>query len=381
MSEVAAMVGVTTGYISNLEKNRLEPSLTLLREFSDKLGIPASALIMENAVESVSVVRSAQRPSVKFGNLSCICQVLTPLNWHCTETEDLEAIEIKTPPGYILSLDSISGDTDICVYVLTGEITCHYGGNSITIGYDGSIFIPRNTSYHIENTGTIDTVMVWITKALSSVYPDETEIIKDAEIQHVEGENTQLKLLGERIRALRKSHGFGVKTFATIVGVTPAYVSQIERNITDPSLRVLRKIANVLDVELSLLFASDMPSDVMMTTHGKREVMTILEGNAHFQLMMPYHAADDRSPDMSVALVELAAGQFDNAESIVHDYDEFCLVLVGGVEYHTPDGIYSLNEGDSLYIKKGIHHNLYNPHERDVKMLAVLGSVFRRKLR
>lgn len=381
MSEVAAMVGVSTGYISNLEKNRLEPSLTLLREFSDKLGIPASILIMEDAIEYVTVVRSLERPRVKYGNLSCICEVLTPLNWHCSEKEEIDAIQITAPPGYILSLDSVSGDTDICVYVLSGEITYHYGGNAMPVGQDGSLFIPRNSGYRIENTAMMDTVMIWMTKTLSSVYPDEPDIIKETEKQRPENGNTQLKLLGERIRDLRKSHGIGVKSFAEIVGVTPTYISQIERNITDPSLRVLRRIAKVLNVELTLLFASDMPSDVLVTTHGTRDVLKIPDSNTRFQLMMPYHTADERSPDMSVVLVDLAAGQVDSEDSIVHDYDELCIVLEGCVEYHTPEGIYSISEGDSLYIRKGIHHTIHNPHDQDAKLLAVLGSVFRRRFR
>jgi transcriptional regulator with XRE-family HTH domain/uncharacterized cupin superfamily protein len=379
MSEVAAMVGVTTGYISNLEKNRLEPSLTLLRELSDKLGIPASTLISEDAVDLVTVVKRTQRPRLRFGNLPYPCEVLTPLNWHCMKPEELEAVSMTVPPGAVVNLDSLSGDTDICVYVLSGEMTYRYGGNDVTVYKDGSLFIPRHSGHRIENTGTGDTVMIWLAKTLTSVRPIETDIIKEEKTAPPEGESSRLQLLGERIRDLRKAHGFGVRAFSEIVGVTPAYISQIERNMTEPSLRVLRSIAKTLNVELTLLFASDMPSDILVTAHGGRGVMTIADGNARFQLMMPYHTADGRSPDMSVVLVEIGAGQADSDESIVHDYDEVCILLEGSVEYQTPEGNYALEEGDCLYIRKGIHHTIFNKSGSDARMLAVLGSVFRRR--
>lgn len=381
ISEVAAMVGVTAGCISNLEKNRLEPSLTLLRELSDKLGIPASSLIMEDAVEYVTVIRKAERSCVKFSNMPCACEVLTPLNWHRARSEELEAIQITAPAGTVISHDSFSGDTDICIYVLKGEITYHYGGNTVTVGQDGSLFIPRSNGYSIENSGPCDTVMIWLTKMLTAVHETASDVIKEEAPRPSEGENNQLQLIGNRIRDLRKAHGLGVKTFAQTVGVTPAYISQIERNMTEPSLRVLRNIAKVLNVELMLLFASDMPSDVLVTKHGCRDTMTIAGDNARFQLMMPYHTVDGRSPDMSVVVVTIGAGQADSEESIVHDYDEVCIVLEGGVEYHTPNGVYALEAGDSLYIRKGIQHTIYNKKDQDAKLLAILGSVFRRRFR
>jgi len=380
MAELAAMVGVTAGYISNLEKNRLEPSLTLLRELCDKLDIPPSTMIMEENVESVTLMRSGERPFLKFSNLPCMCEVLTPLYWHCADTEELEAIRLAPPPGTVINLEDVSRDADICVYVLSGEITYHYGDCLLVIESDGSVFIPRNTVCRIENTGQTDAVMIWITKALFTVRQAATIKVKREEPRPAESANPRLKLVGERIRELRKSYGIPVKTFAEIVGVTPAYISQIERNLTEPSLRVLRRIAKELKVELTLLFASDMPANVMTTAGGKRDVLTIADGNALVQLLVPYHTADERSPDMSVVLVELGPGQADSDESIVHDYDEFCIVLEGSVEYQTPEGVYALSENDCLYIRKGIHHTIYNPHDSKVKMLVVLGSVLQRKL-
>ncbi len=49
--------------------------------------------------------------------------------------------------------------------------------------------------------------------------------------------------LGEKIRGKRIEAGMSLKGLAEKTGVTPGFLSQIERNITDPSITSLRKIA------------------------------------------------------------------------------------------------------------------------------------------
>jgi mannose-6-phosphate isomerase-like protein (cupin superfamily) len=124
-----------------------------------------------------------------------------------------------------------------------------------------------------------------------------------------------------------------------------------------------------------------MPSNVLVTVSGKRDQLRIADSKARLQHLVPYHTTDGRTPDMSVVLVELDAQEADTDDSIVHDYDELCLVLEGGVEYQTPEGTYSLGTGDSLYIRKGIRHTIYNGHEVAARILVVLGSEIQRKLR
>lgn len=382
MAQVAEMVGVTAGYISNLEKNRLEPSLSLLRDLADKLGVPPSVLITEEIPESVTVIRAEERPSLMFRNLPFKSDVLSPLYWHSRGTDEIEAVQINSPTGIMIPLSSISGDADICIYVLSGAVTYHFGTNSASVDAGGSIFIPRHTGDRIETSSGCKTELIWMTKSLSSVLHSKPVKSKKETIDISNRElNSHLHLLGERIRYLRKSCGIGVKTFAENVGVTPAYISQIERDLTEPSLRVLRRIAKELDVELTLLFASDMPSNIFITETEKRDVMRIVDSNSLLQLLVPYQTLDDRMPDMSVVLVELGAGQADSDESIIHDFDELCIVLEGGVEYQTNVGTYPITAGDCLYIRKGFHHTIFNPHDTHAKILVVLGSALQRKFR
>ena len=61
--------------------------------------------------------------------------------------------------------------------------------------------------------------------------------------------------IGQRIRHYRQLQGITLKTLAEKVGVTSSMLSQIERDLANPSLNTLRAISAVLDVPLFRLFA------------------------------------------------------------------------------------------------------------------------------
>ena len=60
--------------------------------------------------------------------------------------------------------------------------------------------------------------------------------------------------IGQIIKILRAAIGLKQKDLADKVGIQPHYLSLVEAGKREPSLAVLRKIANELDVPVSLLF-------------------------------------------------------------------------------------------------------------------------------
>jgi len=191
-------------------------------------------------------------------------------------------------------------------------------------------------------------------------------------------DNTQsqpLKLLGEKIRSIRQQKGLNLNEFAEYVGVTSAYISQIERDLIEPSLPVLRDIAKILDIEISLLFTNELPADVLITKQDERREVSLLDGNAKFQFLMPSKLANGDKPDLSFMEVTLEGKKKDHSEYAIHNSTEFALVLKGCVEYQTKKDKYRLFEGDSIYIEKEVPHLLYNPYEEEAIILAAVVSV------
>ena len=62
-----------------------------------------------------------------------------------------------------------------------------------------------------------------------------------------------MRRIGENIRFYRNLRSLTQTALARKVQVAPAYISQIEANQGVPSLKVTRRIANVLGIEMSVL--------------------------------------------------------------------------------------------------------------------------------
>lgn len=74
--------------------------------------------------------------------------------------------------------------------------------------------------------------------------------------------NSFAKSLGADLRALRKARGLTLIDMAERLGRSVGWLSQVERDKSDPSITDLQAIAKYLDVPMSMLFGqNDMPAE------------------------------------------------------------------------------------------------------------------------
>jgi transcriptional regulator with XRE-family HTH domain len=85
-----------------------------------------------------------------------------------------------------------------------------------------------------------------------------------------EGQDWNSRQLGEYIRAQRQLADLSLRRLADMTEVSNAYLSQIERGMHQPSIRVLRSIAVALNVSADTLLAQagllDTTADPSQTT-------------------------------------------------------------------------------------------------------------------
>lgn len=65
----------------------------------------------------------------------------------------------------------------------------------------------------------------------------------------------ELTALGEFIRSQRKAAAMSLRQMAKLANVSNPYISQIERGLHEPSMRVLRSIADALNLPVDSLLA------------------------------------------------------------------------------------------------------------------------------
>src|SRR5258708_31564432 len=67
--------------------------------------------------------------------------------------------------------------------------------------------------------------------------------------------------LGTTIRRLREARQLSLKEGAERSGLTPSFLSQVQRNLTSPSVASLRNVAQAFGISLTALFQGPMSPD------------------------------------------------------------------------------------------------------------------------
>lgn len=150
--ELAEQINVTSGYISQIERDLISPSLAVLKRLSEALDIPLSALFMEENDQDVVTIQHDERTKIKFGNINVELEFITPILDKGEKTNSIEAFLFRLKPKSWASEHSIIHESKVCFYVLSGEIQCHIGNNIYTAYKGDSIFVPENKGHMIFNS-------------------------------------------------------------------------------------------------------------------------------------------------------------------------------------------------------------------------------------
>lgn len=154
--ELSEQINVTSGYISQIERDLISPSLAVLSRLSEALDIPLSALFMKDSHHDVVKIQHDERTKVKFGNINVELEFITPVLDKSERTNSVEAFLFRLKPKMWVSEHSIIHESRVCIYVVSGELQCHIGSNIYTICKGDSLWVPGNNGHMIFNSNEED---------------------------------------------------------------------------------------------------------------------------------------------------------------------------------------------------------------------------------
>jgi transcriptional regulator with XRE-family HTH domain len=176
--------------------------------------------------------------------------------------------------------------------------------------------------------------------------------------------NSLIFTIGQKIRDLRNEKGMTLGDLAAKINVSPSLISQLERGGVNPSISLLKSIADALETPLFSLLEkeetkNEEPSPLM--TAKERKVLTT-EGGVRFILL-------SRNYDLGCEFIlnEWPVGSSTGKEKYVHEGVECGLLLEGELEVELEDGVYHLKPGDSITYRSDIPHRLNNRGKKTAK--------------
>jgi transcriptional regulator with XRE-family HTH domain len=154
--ELSEQINVTSGYISQIERDLISPSLTVLKRLAEALDIPLSVLFLDESSENVVAIPVVERTKVKFGNINIELEYITPVLRNNEKASSLEAFYFKLPAKSWVSENTIIMESKEVFYVLNGEIECHIGDKVYCVSAGGSICLPENIGHMVYNSTDMD---------------------------------------------------------------------------------------------------------------------------------------------------------------------------------------------------------------------------------
>ncbi len=170
--------------------------------------------------------------------------------------------------------------------------------------------------------------------------------------------------LGDKLRARRRELGLTLQNVADKAGLTVGFISQIERNLTAPSLSSLVSVSHVLGTQVSE-FLSQPKGDKSITRHDERRVYGF--GGSS----LSYERLSSNLPDNVLRSVIIHEPPGHRAEPISHEGEEMLFILNGTLTVEI-DGMKTVLEtGDSIHFPSTTIHSTWNHSENTTAILWV----------
>lgn len=169
--------------------------------------------------------------------------------------------------------------------------------------------------------------------------------------------------IGQKIKACRLQLGLTQEELASRCDLTKGYISQLENDISSPSISTLEDILSVLGVSLPQFFAEQKEEQIVFS---KDDYVTSDHGDGSITFLVPGSQNNDMEPVLIVLPV-------NGSTDIIYPYkgQECGYVLDGKIMITVQDYAYKAKKGDSFYLSGEKEHKIINIGSKEAKFLWV----------
>jgi len=158
LSDLADQLGRSVGWLSQVERDMSDPTISDLRVIAGAFGVPMSLLFGQSsapAEEQGYVVRAGARRPMGGGEEGLIEELLSP-----DLTDDFEVIHSTFLPGAKVDTPALRPTQELG-YVISGQLDLIIGGRAFTVGA-GDSFRFRHETHQWANPYDKPAVVIWV---------------------------------------------------------------------------------------------------------------------------------------------------------------------------------------------------------------------------
>lgn len=171
--------------------------------------------------------------------------------------------------------------------------------------------------------------------------------------------------IGEKIRRLRHVNNLTQDELANRCDLTKGFISQIERNLTSPSINTLIDILEALGTNIKNFFNEDVEEKIVFS---KDDIYD--RKYEDYGYSISWLIPNAQKNDMEPILITLSE-QSKTKEDEPHPGEEFGYVLKGKINLILGNKTYKVKSGESFYFQSNKLHYIDNPYNKPATILWV----------
>lgn len=169
--------------------------------------------------------------------------------------------------------------------------------------------------------------------------------------------------IGQKLRELRLQNDLTLEDLASRSELTKGFLSQVERNLTSPSISTLTDILNALGTNLSEFFYEKKEEQIVFSA---QDFFEDVQEDYTIEWVIPNALKNKMEP------IRLTLHPHKKShELLAHTGEEFGYVLKGAVTLVCGNKKYKIKAQETFYISAAASHYLYNHGNSDAVVLWI----------
>ncbi len=171
--------------------------------------------------------------------------------------------------------------------------------------------------------------------------------------------------IGEKIKRLRIQNSLTQEELAERCELTKGFISQVERDLTSPSIATLVDILDGLGTNLKDFFNDEDNEKVVFSQGDFFETE-----NEEYKYTLKWIVPNAQKNIMEPIFIEIDSNG-RSKEDTPHEGEEFGYVISGSIILCLGSKRYKVKKSESFYFKANVNHYIINPGKRIARILWV----------
>ena len=157
IAELSRLSEVSTGLISQIERDLVVPSITSLWRLAQALDTNINYFFHDDSQEDQIITRKGEHRTIVMHNDSSFYKLLHPNK----DDRQLDMMVITLKSGHTYEKKPIGHEGEECGYVLKGTLTVYLNGKNHILEEGDSIYFDSSLPHKYVNNGEEDCVSIW----------------------------------------------------------------------------------------------------------------------------------------------------------------------------------------------------------------------------